>query len=48
MTAGQEVAGKGRCTFRGVVPDLVNGGTGVATTLGYFNIAGVGNYFQRA
>ena len=29
-----------------VTPDLVNGGTGVATTLGYFNLAGVGNFFN--
>ena len=27
-------------------PELVNGGTGAATTLGFFNIAGVGNYFN--
>ena len=26
-------------------PELVNGSTGAATTLGFFNVAGVGNYF---
>jgi hypothetical protein len=29
----------------GVRPDLVNGSTGAQTTLGIFNLAGVGNYF---
>jgi len=29
-----------------VVPDLVNGSTGVVTDLGFFNLAGVGMYFN--
>jgi len=29
-----------------VVPEEVNGGTGLATTLGIFNLAGVGNFFN--
>ena len=46
MTAGQEVAANRDLLSDGVTPNLVNGATGVATTLGYFNIAGVGNYFN--
>ena len=46
ITARPEVAGNTDLHFTDVVPELVNGGTGVATTLGYFNIAGVGNYFN--
>ena len=46
MTAGQDIAAKADVLSEDVVPDLVNGGTGVATTLGYFNLAGVGNYFS--
>jgi len=33
-------------THAGINPDLVNGATGAATSLGIFNIAGVGNYFS--
>ena len=44
--AGQDSAAKADVFSDGVTPELVNGGTGVATTLGYFNLAGVGNYFN--
>ena len=46
MTSRPEVAGNTDLHSTNVVPELVNGGTGVGTTLGYFNIAGVGNYFN--
>ncbi len=42
LAAGQDVAARTDVLSEDVVPDLVNGGTGVATTLGYFNLAGRG------
>ena len=50
LTARREVAARtdvpSEDVARDVVPELVNGGTGVATTLGFFNLLGVGNYFN--
>lgn len=46
MTARPTAAGETVLHSPDVVPKLVGGGPGVATTLGYFNIAGVGNYFN--
>jgi Divergent InlB B-repeat domain len=46
MTARPEVAGNTDLRPTDVVPELVNGSTGVATTLGFFNLAGVGNFFN--
>ncbi len=46
MTARPEAAANTDLHSTDAVPDLVNGGTGVATTLGFFNLAGVGNFFS--
>ncbi len=40
-----EPQGDSQARVDGISPELVNGGTGAATTLGIFNAAGVGNYF---